>query len=63
MSNPDQRYDYARYRKLLSEATDEAKRLAFIDLLIEEGARDQLTRDRISRLGLTRPVERSRSRE
>jgi hypothetical protein len=63
MSNPDQRYDYDRYRKLLAEATDESKRLAFIDLLIEEGARDQLTRDRISRLGLTRPVERSRSRE
>ena len=49
-----------RYRKLLAEATDESKRLALIELLIEEGARDQLTRDRISQLGLTRPLERRR---
>ena len=60
MSKQDQGYDYGRYRKLLAEATDESKRLALIDLLIEEGARDQLTRDRISRLGLTRPLERRR---
>ena len=63
MSKPDQGYDYSRYRKLLADATDESKRLAFIDLLIEEGARDQLTRDRISRLGLTKPAERARSQE
>jgi hypothetical protein len=60
MTKRDQGYDYDRYRKLLAEATDDSKRLALIDLLIEEGARDQLTRDRISRLGLTRPLERLR---
>jgi hypothetical protein len=60
MTKPDKGYDYDRYRKLLAEATDESKRLALIDLLIEEGARDQLTRDRISQLGLTRPLQRSR---
>jgi len=60
MTEREQGYDYDRYRKLLAEATDESKRLALIDLLIEEGARDQLTRDRISQLGLTRPLERRR---
>jgi hypothetical protein len=63
MDKPNKGYDYERYRNLLAAATDESKRLAFIDLLIEEGARDQLTRERISQLGLTRPVERSRSQE
>jgi hypothetical protein len=63
MGKPSKGYDYKRYRKLLAEATDESKRLAFINLLIEEGARDQLTRERISRLGLTKPVERARIRE
>ena len=63
MDKPNKGYDYKRYRNLLTEATDESKRLAFIDLLIEEGARDQLTRERISQLGLTRPVERSRTQE
>ena len=37
MDKPDKGYDYRRYRNLLAEATDESKRLAFIDLLIEEG--------------------------
>jgi hypothetical protein len=65
MDKPNKRYDYKRYRDLLAEATDESKRLAFIDLLIEEGARDQLTRERISQLGLTAkgPRERPRDRE
>jgi hypothetical protein len=63
MDKPNKKYDYKRYRTLLAEATDESKRLAFIDLLIDEGARDQLTRERISQLGLTRPAERSRSEE
>ncbi|MBS0531678.1 MAG: hypothetical protein JSS22_20160 [Proteobacteria bacterium] len=60
MSKPEseQGYDHSRYQKLLADATDEAKRLALIDLLIEEGARDKLMRERISRLGLTRPPER-----
>jgi hypothetical protein len=35
-------YDYDRYRRLLAEANDEEKRLALIDLLIKEQARDRL---------------------
>lgn len=63
MDKSDNEYDYKRYRDLLAEATDESKRLALIDLLIKEGARDQLTRERIRRLGLTKPVERPRNRD
>ena len=52
----DAGYDYDRYRKLLAEADDEPKRVAFIDLLIEEKARDKLAvqslRARLSGLGL-----------
>jgi hypothetical protein len=46
MRNPDVGFDHDRYRKLLSEAVDEKKRLAFIDLLIEEQARDRLKNQR-----------------
>jgi len=63
MSDQEQGYDYTRYRRLLAEATDEPKRLALIDLLIEEGARDRLMRERISRLGLARPLERPLARD
>ncbi len=35
-------YDFDRYRKLLVEAVDEPRRLALIDLLIRERARDRL---------------------
>ena len=42
MSKQDEGFDYHRYRSLLAEATDKSKRLAFIDLLIEERARDKL---------------------
>jgi hypothetical protein len=35
-------YDFDRYRKLLVEAVDEPRRLALIDLLIKERARDRL---------------------
>jgi hypothetical protein len=56
MSNPDEDYEHGRYRKLLAEATDEQKRLALIDLLIREKARDRLARQmlraRLSGLGL-----------
>jgi hypothetical protein len=38
----DQGFDYPRYRKLLAEAVDEQKRLAFIQILIEERARERL---------------------
>ena len=56
MSKPDAGYDYDRYRQLLAEADDDSKRMAFIDLLIEEKARDKLAvqslRARLSGLGL-----------
>jgi hypothetical protein len=35
-------YDYDRYRRLLAEATDEARRLELIRILTVEGARDKL---------------------
>ena len=56
MNSSGAEYDYDRYRRLLAEANDEAKRLAFINLLIEEKARDKLAeqslRARLSGLGL-----------
>lgn len=63
LDKPDNGYDYKRYRDLLAGATDESKRRALIDLLIKEGARDQLTRERIRRLGLTKLVDRSWNRD
>jgi hypothetical protein len=48
MRTPDTGFDYRRYRQLLAEAVDEQKRLAFIDLLIEERARDRLHAQRNS---------------
>jgi hypothetical protein len=56
MSKPDAGYDYDRYRQLLAEADDDSKRMAFINLLIEEKARDKLAvqamRARLNGLGL-----------
>ena len=56
MSKPDAGFDYDRYRRLLAEATDEPKRLAFINLLVDEKAKDslarQLLRIRLTELGL-----------
>ena len=42
MDSSDAGFNFDRYRRLLAEATDERKRLALIDLLIEEKARDRL---------------------
>ncbi len=42
MKQLDQEFDYPRYRRLLAAAVDEPKRLALIETLIEERARDQL---------------------
>jgi hypothetical protein len=42
MGKQDDGFDYDRYRRLLAEAVDEPKRLALIDLLIEERAKEQL---------------------
>src|ERR1700719_1727347 len=61
MSKPDAGFDYDRYRKLLAEATDEPKRLALIDLLVDKKAQDSLAlqslRVRLAGLGLTRSGE------
>jgi hypothetical protein len=54
MSKQDEGFDYHRYRNLLAEAVDEPRRLAFIDLLIEERARDRLrTQSTSERLAIT----------
>ena len=42
----DQAFDYGRYKRLLAEAVDEPKRLALIQLLIEERAMDRLAAQR-----------------
>jgi len=42
MSKQDEGFDYHRYQTLLAEAVDEPSRLALIDLLIEERAKDRL---------------------
>jgi hypothetical protein len=48
MRTQDTGFDFDRYRQLLAEAVDETKRLAFIDLLIEERAKDRLEAQRAS---------------
>ena len=42
MRKQDISFDYHRYRQLLAEAVDDEKRLALINILIEEKARDRL---------------------
>jgi hypothetical protein len=54
MSKTDVGFDYHRYQQLLAEAVDETKRLALIDLLIEERARERLRAQSTSeRLAMT----------
>ncbi len=48
--SPDTGFDVDRYRKMLAEAVDEKKRLALIDLLIEERAKERLEAHRASAL-------------
>ena len=48
MPKQDAEFDYRRYCQLLAEAVDDRKRLAFIDLLIEERARERLQAQRTS---------------
>ena len=59
MNKPDTGFDYERYRQLLAEATDEPKRLALIEILIDEKAKDHLARQalrtRLEGMGLTKP--------
>lgn len=46
-------FDFHRYRHLLAEAVDEPKRLALIDLLIEERAMDRLEAQRAAERAAT----------
>jgi hypothetical protein len=48
MRKQDAGFDFHRYRNLLAEAVDDTKRLALIDLLIEERARERLEAQRAS---------------
>ncbi|QDP26273.1 hypothetical protein [Bradyrhizobium cosmicum] len=48
MRKQDIGFDYHRYHRLLLEADDEGKRMALIELLIEEKARDRLAAQRAS---------------
>lgn len=48
MRKQDIGFDYHRYHRLLAEADDDGKRLALIDLLIKEKARDRLAAQRAS---------------
>ncbi len=48
MRKQDVGFDYHRYHRLLTEAIDEDKRLALIELLIEEKAKDRLATQRAS---------------
>jgi hypothetical protein len=41
-NKPDLGFDVDRYRKFLAEAVDEKKRLALIELLVEERAKERL---------------------
>ena len=40
-------FDFDRYKRLLSEATDEPTRFSLIELLIEEKARDRLAAHKV----------------
>lgn len=42
MRKQDARFDYDRYHQLLADAVDDDKRMALINLLIEERAKDRL---------------------
>jgi hypothetical protein len=57
MGEPDPGFDFDRYRRLLAEANDEPKRLALINLLADERAKQKLSeealRERLAGLGLT----------
>jgi hypothetical protein len=50
MRKQDAGFDFHRYRQLLAEAVDEKKRLAFIDLLVEERAKERLEAQRAADL-------------
>ncbi len=54
MRRQDMGFDYHRYRQLLAEAVDDEKRMALINILIEERAMDRLAAQTASdRAGMT----------
>ena len=65
MGSSDEGYNYDRYRRILAEATNEQKRLAFINLLIQEKAKDRLAEQRLharlSGLGLQAEASQPRT--
>ena len=63
MSEPESGFDYDRYRKLLADAVDEPKRLALINLLIEERAKDSLARQSLHNTLAVMGLTRSRAEE
>jgi hypothetical protein len=48
MREQSEEFDYDRYRRLLAEAVDEKRRMALINLLIMERAKDRLAAERAS---------------
>jgi hypothetical protein len=48
MRKQSEEFDYNRYRQLLAEAVDEKRRMALINLLIVERAKDRLAAERAS---------------
>jgi hypothetical protein len=48
MREQSEEFDYGRYRRLLAEAVDEKRRMALINLLIVERAKDRLAAERAS---------------
>jgi hypothetical protein len=54
MPGQDAEFDYRRYQQLLADAVDDSKRLAFIELLIQERAKERLQAQRASdRMAMT----------
>jgi hypothetical protein len=58
MQAEDADFDLDRYRRLLAGAVDESKRLALIDLLIEERAMDRYQARIAAKIATVRPASR-----
>jgi len=48
MDKQETGYDYIRYKQLLAEAVDEARRRELIEIMIRENARDRREAQRIA---------------
>jgi hypothetical protein len=57
MDKQDTGYDYIKYKQLLAEAVDEARRLELIEIMIRENARNRLeaqrTADQVAMTAMT----------